>query len=434
MKHKYEHNIDKLFHESLDGHNIEPKPALWKSLSANVPGRSGSNTLVFLAAALVLALLSAMLNYQLHDYHGIQKKAKQQEINTLMPVTEESTEEQTNHPIEVDQTDNTDDTQLTEKPITAIETAPAAGLPKTESTGRAQEYTAKAEHPGQQNINIDINRSEYSRIESISLQNQIYNDNASPSILDSEDAKISPVFNMGMENQYVKNAKLLLGAAFSPAVNIYPDGQNRNDFSFEIIAVYENSRFFAEGGFGANYATESAKYGINYSTYDSVGYFINVDAFTLDPENPGTIRFHTSMKNIYDSISHYKIKENTNKYAYLQIPLRIGYRIIDNGRFSLDVKAGILFSWQIMKDVPDLPYEGSDDSQIDVIRYYPDRLKTNWQYTAGVGINYHISNNLRIGIDPFYRQYIKSVYAPDSKYSARSPYAFGVRGGIYIEF
>jgi hypothetical protein len=242
-----------------------------------------------------------------------------------------------------------------------------------------------------------------------------------------------PAFDFSIRDSYVKKADVLFGAGISPAVNFYPDGQNRNDFSFDLVAAYEKSRFILEGGIGANYTSESAEYRINYSSYDSVGYFFGVSSFSIDPSNPDSIILETNLKSIYDSIDHYIINESTNKYSYLQIPLKLGYRIIQKDRFSLDLKLGILFSVQIYKDVPEAPYGGSD-VEIEVIRQYPDRLSTTWQYTAGAAFNYQISRQLRFSLEPFYRQYLKSVYTPGSPYSARSPYSFGIRAGIYIHF
>ncbi|NQT77577.1 MAG: outer membrane beta-barrel protein, partial [Bacteroidetes bacterium] len=243
-----------------------------------------------------------------------------------------------------------------------------------------------------------------------------------------------PFFDLNIRDNYVKKAELMFGAGFTPAVNIYPDGQNRNDYSLELVAAYEKSRFIIESGIGANYTSESAKYQVNYSSYDSVGYYIGVSSFSIAPGNPDSVIFETSLKSVYDSIAHYQITENTNKFVYLQIPLRIGYRIIEANRFSIDLKAGVLLSLQVYRDVPEVPYQGSDAEQIEVIRQYPDRLKTTWQYTASLGFNYQINRQTRFSLEPVYRQYINSVYSTGSAYPARSPYSFGIRGGIYFHF
>jgi len=243
-----------------------------------------------------------------------------------------------------------------------------------------------------------------------------------------------PIFDLNIKDTYARKADVFFGAAFSPAVNIYPESQNRNDYSLEFITSYEKSRFIIETGIGGNYTSESADYRINYTSYDSVGFYVGVSSFTVDPVNPDSVIFETKLKSLYDSIDHYSVIENTNKYAYLQVPLRIGYRVLQLPRFSIDLKAGVLFSVQIYKDIPGVPYQGTDAENIEVVSQYSDRLTTTWQYTTGIGLNYHINNKVRFTLEPFYRQYIKSAYSPASEFPARSPYAFGIRGGLYFHF
>lgn len=426
------HSIDKLFHESLEGHKIEPGSAVWQSLSRHVPTGSSTNYGSYLATAAAVVLISLLLNFGMYNLFHKAGPAVQKSETTAIPelgitATPAPADKQAvrAQDIPFDADVQAADAEPAEP---AIQQAPppAINIAQTvpvliENTPMAQgdnPLRTAAYHKLDRNFRTQLNAADGSvKLHSSSMPVQQ-----------------APVFNMGLEDAYFKKSELLIGAGFSPAVNIYPDGQNRNDFSFELIAVYERSRFFAEAGIGANYATESVKYGLTYTSYDSVGYFVNVHSFSIDPQNPDSIRLQTSLKNIYDSIDYFRVEENTNKYAYLQVPVRIGYRIIEKKSFSLDLKAGIIFSWQIVKDVPEIPYQGSDAEQIEVIRQYPDRLKVNWQYTAALGLNYHINSNCRFTLEPFYRQYLKSVYSSDSEYAARSPFAVGLRAGIYVKF
>ena len=404
------HNIDNLFHESLGGQTIEPSEGVWASLSTKIPSGKGSGILMFLLSAIAIGAFSLFLNTDINTRSQSSDIPENVETNTTTePFIALAGEEQA-----IDQTE--EPSAPAKKPV--VHSKPLAN--------------AASVNDRQDNKDASIERRRLDlldyRIALIELDDpsNIYAGESRP----AED----PIFDLTIKDGYVKKADILFGAGFSPAVNIYPDGQNRNDYSLELIAAYEKSRFIVEGGIGGNYATESVKYGIIYSSYDSIGYYINVNSYSFKPGNSDSVVFETSLKSVYDSIDHYRIEENTNKYAYLQIPLRIGYRIIEKNRFSLDLKVGILFSLQVYKDVPDVPYQGNDGDRIEVIRHYPDRLTTNWQYTAGVGINYHINRQLRFTLEPFYRQYLKSVYSTGSEYSARSPYAFGIRGGIYFHF
>jgi hypothetical protein len=439
MKEERKHSIDKLFHESLGGHKIEPSEGVWSSLSASIPKGSGRGALLFLLTALAIGAFSIFLNTQLHSGQEIAAQSNNTEStpieNTeIASVNNDQSINILEHPsepeTEINSTASSLEKDSTLPPISDESTAIPANEP---SPTKAVDKDDPVQSEGLQNSQ-DVSSKHY-RLDLLDYRIALIELDEPLDIPKEETRKSqNPIFDLTIKDGYVKKADILFGVGFSPAVNIYPDGQNRNDYSLELIAAYEKSRFLVEGGIGGNYTTESAKYGINYSSYDSIGYYVNVNSFIFDPGNPDSVRFETSLKSIYDSIDHYRVKENTNKFAYLQIPLRIGYRVIEKNRFSMDLKVGILFSLQVYKDVPDVPYQGNDGDQIEVIRHYPDRLTTNWQYTAGIGMNYHINNQLRFTLEPFYRQYIKSVYSTSSEYSARSPYAFGIRGGIYFHF
>ena len=422
MKDERQHSIDKLFHESLDGQEVTPSAGLWASLEKHVPATSAFSLLNYLLSAVAVGLLSVGLILLMNPAREVMPAGDQIQQADILPdeaPASVAVMPKTGKAEETAVTDNMQARIAEEKAsIQANAAVTSPELPKPARTVRENAVYKPAAHLGYAYLQIH---------ECLVPAGQQY-----PNTLTGENETTSPVFSTLVKDDYVRKADLLFGAGFSPAVNIYPDGQNRNDFSVELLAAYEKSRFIVEGGLGITYTSESAKYGIQYSSYDSIGYFINVNSFGVDPRQPGSVWFETSLKGIYDSIQHYRIEEKTNKYAYLQLPLRIGYRLLEKNRFSIDAKLGILFSLQVYKDVPDIPYEGSDVNRIDVIRYYPDRLKTHWQYTASLGVNYDISRQIRLSVEPFYRQFIKSVYTSGSDYSARSPYAFGIRGTLYF--
>jgi len=438
MKEERKHSIDKLFQESLGGHKVDPSASIWTSLSGHIPATSGRGILMFLVAAIFIGAFSILINSELSSEYQI---ADATEDDISMPNTEpeQSLNQHQAETLPV-QPEEPASEHLSTDDIIAQDQAYSPPTPAASAQTPAdpdENSTITAVPPVEAQIKESPDETSIIHDRLVLLDYRvayIHLDEDLDLKMDEVRKSGEPVFDLSIKDGYVKKADILFGAGFSPAVNIYPDGQNRNDYSLELIAAYEKSRFIVEGGIGGNYTTESAKYGIGYVSFDSIGYYINVSSFNIDPFNPDSIRFETSMKSVYDSVEHYSIKENTNKYAYLQIPLRVGYRVLQKDRFSLDLKVGVLFSLQVYKDVPEVPYEGNDVDQIEVVRYSPDRLKTNWQYTAGVGMNYHISKNLRFTLEPFYRQYIKSVYSSGSDYSASSPYAFGLRGGIYFHF
>ena len=435
MKKERKHSIDKLFGESLAGHKIEPSAGTWESLATYIPSPGGRGTFMFLISGIVIGAFVFLMHGSLRQAPEQLAISGQPQIESTLPVSPE-TEDSDIHLIANTNTE----VPANEPAITSSNTNSSLGSSIDQEAPPPAEdskaiFTDPVYDPGPGHADIAYGYSSYSSLDRAEQRSATIKVTSTREINDPQLREFpEPIFDLTIKDSYVKKADVLFGAAFSPAVNIYPEGQNRNDFSLEFVAAYEKSRFILESGIGVNYTSESAKYQINYSSYDSVGFYVGVTSFNTAPGNPDSVIFETSLKNLYDSIDHFRIKENTNKFVYLQIPLRVGYRIFEGNRFSLDLKAGVLFSLQVYKDVPGVPYQGNDAEQIVVIRQYPDRLTTTWQYTAGIGMNYHINNNLRFTLEPFYRQYIKSAYSPASEFPARSPYSFGIRWGIYLHF
>jgi hypothetical protein len=433
MKKGRHHSIDKLFHDSLDGQRIEPSAGVWESLKAYIPATGGSGALFYLLSFVAVGTFSALLiGNVLNGPTGIASTGNSSEIpvTTLsteaghQPATEMQDPEKTNYPAEFEVSESTEAGVPVDHEIPVRGGNAAAGRSAVAAHGTSTNDIAGGE-----------NLRQYLSLKTTApCMGFIVSGTTVAASLQTERKTGHPAFRFNMKDDYARKADIVFGAGLSPAINIYPEGQNRNDYSLELLAAYEKSRFIVETGIGANYASEGARYRVNYSSYDSVGFYIGVTSFSILPGNPDSVIFETNLKNIYDSVDHYRITENTNKFVYLQIPLRIGYRIIEGRRFSLDVKAGVLFSLQVYREIPGVPYPGSDADRIEVVRQYPDRLSSNWQYTAGLGMNYHINDRVRFSLEPFYRQYIKSVYSPASLYPARSPYSFGIRGGIYFHF
>lgn len=438
MKKERKHSVDKLFLESLAGHQIEPSAGIWGSLSSHIPSAGGRGIFLYLVSGILIGTFTFLMHSTLDPGSSMQAEIKDQAEDIEVPLIIENTHTavtgSNGSDKTAEETDLPDDNAIAITPSATAENSTPISAPEQAATtiiNNAAEIESDLSH---EDFDRDFTSSHVylDKASLISTPIEISSNAKDKELQDRESPE--PIFDLNIKDSYAKKADVLFGAAFSPAVNIYPEGQNRNDYSLEFLTSYEKSRFILEGGIGANYTSESAKYQINYSSYDSVGYYVGVTSFTVDPVNPDSVVFETNLKNLYDSIDHYSINENTNKFVYLQIPLRIGYRIFERNRFSLDIKLGILFSLQVYKDIPGVPYQGSDVNQIEVIRQYPDRLTTTWQYTAGIGMNYHINNNLRFTLEPIYRQYIKSVYSPSSEFPAKSPYSFGIRGGIYFHF
>jgi hypothetical protein len=185
-----------------------------------------------------------------------------------------------------------------------------------------------------------------------------------------------------------------------------------------------------ETGVAFNISDDNGKFDVNFSSFDSIGYYNKVVSFSPDPQIPGRVIFNTVMEGVYDSVGHNIEAQTVNRYSYLQIPLMAGYRIYADRLFTISLKAGPVFSVLLASDEPPVTFsrEGAILQSID--NQTPVRASTNWQIAAALGAGMHISRCLTLQFEPTYRSYLRPVY----QHHRSSPYSIGLKAGLLYRF
>jgi len=185
-----------------------------------------------------------------------------------------------------------------------------------------------------------------------------------------------------------------------------------------------------ETGVAFNISDDNGKFDVNFSSFDSIGYYNKVVSFSPDPQIPGRVIFNTVMEGVYDSVGHNIEAQTVNRYSYLQIPLMAGYRIYADRLFTISLKAGPVFSVLLASDEPPVTFsrEGAILQSID--NQTPVRASTNWQIAAALGAGMHISRSLTLQFEPTYRSYLRPVY----QHHRSSPYSIGLKAGLLYRF
>ncbi|PKP27226.1 MAG: hypothetical protein CVU06_02960 [Bacteroidetes bacterium HGW-Bacteroidetes-22] len=137
--------------------------------------------------------------------------------------------------------------------------------------------------------------------------------------------------------------------------------------------------------------------------------------------------YHLSERNVYDSVSQNVINEIDKRYTYLQIPLLFGYRFFEQNRFGISVNAGPTLSI-LLSTKETSNYDPGRNLIINTTTLSPDRIKTNWQFSAGLGFSYHLTPKLYIELEPRVKYYFNSVYEKAS--ATRKPWSFELRSGL----
>jgi hypothetical protein len=237
-----------------------------------------------------------------------------------------------------------------------------------------------------------------------------------------------------LKDDYAKPANLGFGAHVTPGITIYDPNPDKYFIGADITANYFPSRWLIQAGVGYHLMQDLGEYEINYKTWDSIGYYREVTSFEFVKDNPDSLIIHYTKTTVYDSIPNLALTERNNKYSYLTFPVHLGYRFYENNRFSIYAKAGMVFSLLVAKNEPVVDVNISDASQIRIEKQIPARVKTNWHYTLGIQFGFKLGNDAILSVEPYFGQYLNSVYQPSEGYTGKNPSMFGLRTGIDLKF
>ena len=253
--------------------------------------------------------------------------------------------------------------------------------------------------------------------------------------IDSESENLpGSAFSSKYENDYFKKMEISTGLNFNPSVVFYDPNPYNKMLGGEAVVHLKSGPLSLMTGVGFSRMADQGSYKFNYISNDSVGFYLRVVSFAVDPRKPGQITYITREEAIYDSIPHYELVERTNYYSYIDIPLSFGYTFLQKNRVTLTASAGIKFSVLVAKDEPTVDFWISDAELVDIERQVPARLNTNWRFTAGVDFGYLFTEKFSLHLEPVFEQYISPIYAKEPGYKPKKPSVTGVKAGIRYTF
>jgi hypothetical protein len=237
----------------------------------------------------------------------------------------------------------------------------------------------------------------------------------------------------------VQKEKLAVPQSFSadfgiaPEVINYSTTHNYSELNYWLNAKigYHFSKFSIQTGVGLGFVYDEGTYNVKYLSKDSIGYFTDIISFYIDPQNQ--VVFNTKNVAVYDSLQHFADDRTKNRYTYLEIPLMLGYQILETNKLSLDVVCGPSLSFLIgtHEAQPSIVYENARIIRTD--DNSPRRVKTNWKIGLGLHLEFRMTKNLGCYIEPSYK-YFFNTYTNDTESNARNPYSFGIGLGIQYHF
>jgi hypothetical protein len=418
-------NIDDLFREGISDFKVVPSESLLKDIeTARLAGKRRSRKAIYLwlLAALLLLLAGVsgwfffggqpkesalqpeqMVEETLPQKEMMEVPEEQNEINAeqITPPVEKiiSPQQQSAKDISVVEKKNTDQYNDQEKSNHLVFTEPLNGKQE----------------------NIHIENLEYRGIFEIAQM---------------EPEPIDPRKVPGMEAYLKKrnNLHFYTGISATVAMVYYPSTTDQFTYSADAALGLKIHDFYIESGAGYQKMTERCIYQIDFKTRDSIGYYNEVLSFELDPENPNEISYKTKKTTVYDSVDHYEHSTPLFEYAYLNIPLRVGYRFYQKDRISIAAEAGLIFSKMLSSKIPEPVITNPDYELIAITNQTPERVDINFQWQLSLRLNYRFGKTLSLAVQPVFTKYINSIYDTEAGYPNVKPYSMGLRFGIYFDF
>ena len=235
----------------------------------------------------------------------------------------------------------------------------------------------------------------------------------------------------GDNEDYVKqmNTQWSIGLFFNPEVTFYPSDNISNglNYSLQVLPRVSFNSWYLQSGVGVRGGGDHGDLHINYNKF--LGSYEDVYEVTFDSTENGLVPvYHTENVDVYDTIPYYSISESRVSYAYLDIPLLVGYEW-SGRKVSFYVNAGPSFSVLLGRSSPQADYPEENIRILNESPQIPAREQINWQLMAGAGLSYALSDRVSLGLEPTFRYYLTKDF-DKNRLNTRHPYSFGLRAGL----
>ncbi|MCF8368511.1 MAG: hypothetical protein K9G76_05665 [Bacteroidales bacterium] len=231
------------------------------------------------------------------------------------------------------------------------------------------------------------------------------------------------------DTPYLREYQLGLGLSIIPEV-LFNEGKINSSLNAEITAYYFRNDWFIQAGLGYGITEDEGVFDINYAQYDSIGYYYKVSSFTINP-NTGKPEYITEEEGLFDTITYNTIEKTKNYYSYVRIPVYIGINFRTYKRISIDLKGGLVYSVLVNENQKIAQFENDNATWVNITDNTRARIHSNLQLSAGIALNYQLSNSYYLSIEPVYNHYLQSIY--QHRYQLNAPSSFGIRLGLIIK-
>jgi len=416
-------NIDELFKEAESGFEIQPSAEVWSGIEQGIAVAGSTSNIAYkkwVAAAALLLLLGISSLWYFSSHEGDAGIEPTKEIQDVTLIETIPTPDLTNgNSAESVGVATEESGEFSEEVITE-DTEVFAGTETPLTEDYEKNDLSPVDDELLENFNLDVTELKSHSIYEIAA-------------LDAE-----PIDKPITVEEYIKQRKKLhtyTGLGIKPAMVYYPNTTDQFTFTAGADFGIVFNKFYVETGIAYQEMKERGVYKFNYRSNDSIGFYNKVVSFEIDPADPNNITFKTSKTTVYDSIDHYNVQSPLFKYSYLNVPMKVGYRLWERKKLTLGIETGVIFSKLLSSEIPEPKFTLSgENTLISIEDNTPARVDLNLQMVVSIRFNYKFTKAISLSAQPEFTKYLNSIYDTKNGDPNIKPYTMGIRFGIYYDF
>lgn len=423
-----EQHINEILKQKFEGFAPKPPEHIWENIAAALDKEVAPvwyNTLVAKISAALLLIALLLGGYWLMNNQSLQKNAIPVEVVENNQQTGENGNPKTNkanQPVLTDSiangiaaVDDEKEVQQTSKTLIA----------RDEKAKKATASSTSSKTPV--SINTDSS-SKNSNIVNNSSGTNLAQAYMAAGEIETMDSKSVDPENLGLPEEVTEQPNndvtsntpsgkkqpghWALGFYFTPekVFDPFDSVTLQNSYALSIEPVYYiNKHWFIRPALGVQYSRDKGFVKANYLSWDHMGSYEDVVEVTFDSTGNTVVPvYHTQRVEVFDSILHETISEETNRYLYLQTSVVFGYHS-HTGKFGWSVYTGTGVNFVLMSK-QDNPVD-ENASVIDLDYNLPKRRSPQYHIKLGLGLDYTIGKNWLVSVEPEYRYYINGLNA-----------------------
>ncbi len=194
--------------------------------------------------------------------------------------------------------------------------------------------------------------------------------------------------------------------------------------------MWSKNNFLLESGLIYCRENHDQKFNLNYNEF--VGTYMRIDSIIFQVQNGQLTSTNVLvLDSVFGQDQKISRQITSSSYTYLNVPLLVGIEQ-QKSRFAFNIKTGFLMGIQVNK-TEEMPVTPENSKISSVSRTSPVYLTTNLQWVLRAGINWYISDQYGLLLEPGVQGYLSKPYNPAEGKTDRPVY-FGIKAGIFRKF